>query len=309
MQSFHHHQFRDVSLLCLRKQSLNESVSVVIPTLNEESTIAGIVGIIRESLMERVPLVDEIMVVDSGSEDRTCELAAAAGARVFQASQIAGELGDHPGKGENLWKSQFVTRGSICVFIDGDILDFHEGFVTGLVGPLVENASLQYVKGFYRRPLQVASGALEEGGGRVSELLVRPFFSLFYPQLCAFHQPLAGEYAVRRGLLERLSFPTGYAVEAAHLIDVLALQGIDAFAQCDLHSRRHRNRPLDELGAMSCTILHALLQRAQRDGKLELSEELVNSYLRPHGSGVTETPIPTQERPPFVSLNALSHTS
>ncbi len=309
MQSFHHHQFRDVSLLCQRKQSLRESVSVVIPTLNEESTIATIVEIIRESLVEKFPLVDEIVVVDSGSGDRTCERAAAAGARVFQASQIAEFLGDHPGKGENLWKSQFVTRGSICVFIDGDILDFHEGFVTGLVGPLLENASLHYAKGFYRRPLQLASGPLEQGGGRVSELLVRPFFSLFYPELCSLHQPLAGEYAVRRSLLEQLSFPTGYAVEAAHLIDVLALYGIAAFAQCDLDSRRHRNRPLEELGAMACSILHTLLLRAQRDGILVLSQELVNSYLRPHGSSLTEMPILGQERPPFVSLNALSHSS
>lgn len=289
-------------------QFLQESVSVVIPTLNEESTVATIVATIRESLMERVPLVEEIIVVDSGSTDRTCERAAAAGARVFLASQIADFLGDHPGKGENLWKSQFVTRGSICVFIDADILDFHEGFVTGLVGPLVENSSLQYVKGFYRRPLQVAGGPLEQGGGRVSELLVRPFFSLFYPALCAFHQPLAGEYSVRRSLLERLSFPTGYAVEAAHLIDVLALHGMDSFAQCDLDSRRHRNRPLEELGAMSCTILHALLQRAQRDGKLVLSSDLVNSYLRPHGSSVAEMPVLAEERPPFLSVNALSHT-
>lgn len=309
MQSFHHQQFRDVSLLCQRKQALGESISVVIPTLNEESTIGAIVETVRVSLMERVPLVDEILVVDSGSADRTCERAVAAGALVFQAAKIAEFLGDRPGKGENLWKSQFVTRGSICVFIDGDILDFHQGFVTGLVGPIVENASIDYVKGFYRRPLHVAGAALEQGGGRVSELLVRPFFSLFYPELCAFHQPLAGEYAVRRRLLERLPFPTGYAVEAAHLIDVLALCGIDAFAQCDLDSRRHRNRPLEELGAMSCTILQTLLQRAQRDGKLVLSQELMKTYLRSQGSSLAEIPVPAAERPPFVSLNALTHSS
>ena len=298
-----------MSLLCQRKQIVNESVSVVIPTLNEESAISAIVTKIRESLMERTLLVDEIIVIDSGSEDRTCELAAAAGARVLQASQIAPNHGNHPGKGENLWKSQFVTSGSICVFIDGDILDFHEGFVTGLVGPLVENASLQYVKGFYRRPLQVAGGSLMQGGGRVSELLVRPFFSLFYPQLCAFHQPLAGEYAVRRGLLERLSFPTGYAVEAAHLIDVLALCGADSFAQCDLDSRRHRNRPLEELGAMSCAILQNLLHRAQRDGKLVLSQELASQYLRAHDHHLADLPLLSEERPPFVSLHDPSHTS
>ncbi len=293
--------------MCDRKQAQAQTISVVIPTLNEEATIAAIVAEIREKLMEQVPLVEEIIVVDSGSSDRTCELAAAAGAKVFAASEIVPEFGDHPGKGENLWKSQFVTSGSICVFIDGDILDFHQGFVTGLVGPLLENPSVDYVKAFYRRPLQMTTEPSSHGGGRVSELLMRPLFSLFYPQLCEFHQPLAGEYAVRRSLLERLSFPSGYAVETAHLIDALALCGMEGFAQCDLDSRRHRNRPLDELGAMACSILQVFLQRAERDGFLHLSKDLGQSYIRhvatEQGWQMEDVPMSTIERPPFASLN------
>ena len=308
MKVYHHQQFGDLQALYHRKQSQEQTISVVIPTLNEEATIAAIVTEIREKLMDQVPLVDEIIVVDSGSRDRTHERAAAAGAKVFLASEIVPEFDNHPGKGENLWKSQFVSSGSICVFIDGDILDFHMGFVTGLIGPLLENPDVDYVKAFYRRPLQTAREPSSHGGGRVSELLMRPLFSLFYPQLCEFHQPLAGEYAVRRSLLERLSLPSGYAVETAHLIDALALCGIDGFAQCDLDSRRHRNRPLDELGAMACSILQVFLQRVERDGLLHLSKELGQSYIRhlatDNGWQMEEVPILTIERPPFASLNA-----
>lgn len=313
MKIYHHQQFDDASALCQRKQAQGQTISVVIPTLNEESTIAAIVVAIREKLIEQVPLVDEIIIVDSGSADRTCAFAAAAGARVYAAAEIAPEFGNHPGKGENLWKSQFVSSGSICVFIDGDILDFHSGFVTGLVGPLLDHAEVDYVKAFYRRPLQTAVEPSNHGGGRVSELLMRPLFSLFYPQLCEFHQPLAGEYAVRRSLLECLPFPSSYAVETAHLIDALALGGIESFAQCDLDSRTHRNRPLDELGAMACSILQVFLQRAERDGLLHLPEELGKSYIRhvatEQGWRMEEMPILNLERPPLNSLNATNPRS
>jgi glucosyl-3-phosphoglycerate synthase len=160
--------------------------------------------------------------------------------------------------------------------------------------------------------LQTAAEPLSQGGGRVSELLMRPLFSLFYPQLCEFHQPLAGEYAVRRSLLERLSFPCGYAVETAHLIDVLALCGIEGFAQCDLDSRQHRNRPLDELGAMACSILQTFLQRAERDGLLRLPEALGKSYIRTvataQGWSLEELPLAMAERPPFASLHETAHS-
>ena len=285
-------------------------MSVVIPTLNEESTVGAIVKSIRRACTEESSLVDEIIVMDSGSSDATVAVAEAAGATVYAAAEVAEEWGNHPGKGENLWKSQFVTNGTICVFVDADILNFHPGYISGLVGPLLENEEVHYVKAFYQRPLQVDGEPLEQEGGRVSEILMRPLFSLFYPELCAFHQPLAGEYAVRRSLLEKLSFPTGYAVEAAHLIDVLSLCGMSAFAQCDLDSRLHRNRPLEELGAMSCTILHTVVKRAERDGLLRLPRGMGDAYIRHVASdqswNLTKKPVTQVERCAISSLHAAS---
>jgi len=281
---------------------------VVIPTRNEATTIGAIVRSIREAWMERCSLVDEIIVMDSGSTDDTVHLAKEAGAIVYFAHQVAPEHGNHPGKGENLWKSQFVSRGSICVFIDGDILNFHPGYISGLVGPLLENPQTHFVKGFYQRPLQVAGKAIEQGGGRVSELLVRPLFSLFYPELCALHQPLAGEYAVRRSLLEQLSFPTGYGVEIAHLMDVWSMYGIGSFAQCDLDSRLHRNRPLEELGVMSCTLLHTFLHRAERDGWMQWLQQpgdhCIQHAWMSHEWQLRQTPVLDHQRPPYSSLTA-----
>jgi glucosyl-3-phosphoglycerate synthase len=283
---------------------------VVIPTRNEAATVGRIIHEIRNAWMNDCGLVDEIIVMDSGSSDDTIAIAQAAGATVYAAEEVAAGLGNHPGKGENLWKSQFVSSGSICVFIDADILNFHPGYIAGLVGPLLENPQTHYVKAFYQRPLQVDGEPIAQSGGRVSELLVRPLFSLFYPELCGLHQPLAGEYAVRRSLLERLSFPCGYGVEIAHLIDVLSMAGMDAFAQCDLDSRLHRNRPLHELGVMSCTILQTFLQRAERDGKLLLTQPTCDHFLQyrslSQGWLMQKTPVNDCERPPFLSITALS---
>lgn len=303
IRTYHHRDF-SLAELCRKKRAKGESISVVIPTLNEEQTIGAIVEIIRRELMDDGSFVDELIVVDSGSHDQTRTLAAAAGAQVFLAEEIRPELGHQRGKGENLWKSQAVTSGSISVFVDGDILNFHAGYILGLVGPLLEEAALQYVKGFYQRPLCTQLGDLEQEGGRVSELLMKPFFSLFYPALRALHQPLAGEYAVRRQLLEQLPFPTGYAVEVAHLMDVLALHGIEVFAQCDLDSRRHRNRPLSELSEMSCSLMQTLLLRAQRDGKLQLSPNELPWWgdASPFDSSLAQERQPWRELSPIPSL-------
>lgn len=303
IRTYHHRDF-SLAELCRKKRVQGETISVVIPTLNEEQTIGAIVEIIRRELMDDGSFVDELIVVDSGSHDQTRTIAAAAGAQVFLAEEIRPELGHQRGKGENLWKSQAVTSGSISVFIDGDILNFHAGYILGLVGPLLEESALHYVKGFYQRPLCTQLGDLEQEGGRVSELLMKPFFSLFYPALRALHQPLAGEYAVRRQLLEQLPFPTGYAVEVAHLMDVLALHGIEVFAQCDLDSRRHRNRPLSELSEMSCSLMQTLLLRAQRDGKLQLSPNELPWWgdALPLDSSLAQERQPWRELSPIPSL-------
>lgn len=280
MQRFHYKSFADVWRLLDLKQAAAQQVTVCIPTLNEAETIGAIVRCIREELIERVPLVDEILVVDSASVDGTREIAASEGATVFASAAIAPDAGSHLGKGENLWKALHVARGSIICFIDGDIMNFHEGFVSGLVGPLLERADIDYVKAYYERPLAMGDTTHATGGGRVSEILVRPLISMFYPELAKFLQPLSGEYAARRELLESLSFPIGYGVEIAHLIDLARDGRMSRIAQVDLEKRIHRNRDDGDLGDTAFAILRVMLRRLERDGRLTLSEPLPEIHQR-----------------------------
>lgn len=280
MKSFHHTDFADPGPLLAVKQSLGLKISACIPTLNEEGTIARIVTCLREALIDRHPLLDELVVIDSGSTDRTRELAAESGATVHLAAEILPGLGPRTGKGENLWKAVHQCRGEILCFLDGDISNIHPRFVLGTVGPLLADPTLAYVKGFYERPLLAREGVDPRGGGRVTEILVRPLFRRFFPELARLHQPLAGEYAARRQVLERIPFPTGYGVETSHLIDISRLAGADAIAQTDLDERIHRNRSLADLGRMSGQILDAFFARL------------------PGG------PAASDERPPLMSLDA-----
>ena len=266
--TFHHTQFADMDDLLRRKKEQGQSISLCIPTLNEAGTIAAVVAPLRAELQERFPLLDEIAVIDSGSVDRTLELAAAAGADVYRAADILPALGHYCGKGENLWKAVYQLKGDIMVFVDGDIRNIHPRFVTGLVGPLLHRPEIGYVKSFYERPLCNAAADQSSGGGRVTEILIRPLFSLYFPALTAFIQPLAGEYAVRREILEQLAFPVGYGVETAHLIDVAALGGLGVFAQTDLDERRHRSRTNRELGKTSFAVLQVMAKRLLERGIL-----------------------------------------
>ncbi len=275
-QRFHHRQFADVNALVALKKS--QRISVCIPTLNEADTVGSIVSIIRETLVGSHGFVDEILVIDSGSEDATREIAAAAGATVHLASEILPAEEPHHGKGENLWKALHVASGEIICYIDGDILNFHPGFITGLTGPLLTDPGIDYVKAFYERPLAYGDESHSTGGGRVSEILVRPLISLFYPELGGILQPLSGEYAARRSTLESLTFPVGYGVEIAHLIDLARDGKIDRIAQTDLVKRIHRNRDDDELGSMAFAILRVVLRRLQRDGKIALATPLPDLY-------------------------------
>lgn len=308
MQRFHHKTFADVGRLLDLKQAAGQRITVCIPTLNEAGTIGAIIRSIREELVERVPLVDEILVVDSGSVDATREIAAAEGAVVFASAAIAPETGTHPGKGENLWKALHVARGSILCFIDGDIMNFHAGFVPGLVGPLLEDAGIDYVKAYYERPLAFGDATQASGGGRVSEILVRPMISLFYPELADILQPLAGEYAARRELLESLSFPVGYGVEIAHLIDLARDGGLVRIAQVDLEKRIHRNRDDGDLGDAAFAILRVMLRRLERDGKLTLAGELPEIHQRwlidENGIECLTRHLPEPERPPLADRRA-----
>jgi glucosyl-3-phosphoglycerate synthase len=308
MQRFHHSQFGDFSKLVEIKRSTGQHVSVCIPTLNEADTIGHIVSIIREELLERHALVDEILVVDSGSDDATREIAATAGAIVHLASDILPELESHTGKGENLWKALHVSSGDLICYIDGDISNFHAGFVTGLVGPLLTDPSLDYIKAFYERPLAYGDESHSTGGGRVSEILVRPLISLFFPELSSIIQPLAGEYAARRSTLESLPFPTGYGVEIAHLIDLAHDGRLTRIAQTDLVKRIHRNRDDDELGSMAFALLRVVLRRLERDGKISLASPLPALYqswtVDGDGIRVHSKTIPEPERPAIDSLPA-----
>ncbi len=261
LKTFHHTDFADPQRLLAAKRAQSTSLSVCIPTLNEEGTIARIVSCLREALVDRVPLIDELVVIDSGSTDRTRELAAESGAAVHLAADILPDHGNRTGKGENLWKAVYQCRGDILCFLDGDIGNIHPRFVLGTIGPLLTDASIDYVKGFYERPLLATEGVDPRGGGRVTEILVRPLLKRFFPDLARLHQPLAGEYAARRRVLERIPFPTGYGVETAHLIEAARLVGAEAIAQTDLDERLHRNRSLADLGRMSGQILEAFFAR------------------------------------------------
>lgn len=266
--TFHHAQFSDVGDLVRRKKEGNVTISLCIPTLNEAQTIAAVVTPLRLELQERYPLLDEIAVIDSGSVDRTIELATTAGADVYRAAEILPEMGRYCGKGENLWKAVYQLNGDIIVFVDGDVSNMHPRFVTGLVGPLLHRPEIGYVKSFYERPWCHDQADRAVGGGRVTEILIRPLFSLYFPELTPIIQPLAGEYAVRRELLEQLAFPVGYGVETAHLIDVYSLCGLGVFAQTDCSLRCHRTRTNRELGKMSFAVLQVMARRLREQGIL-----------------------------------------
>ena len=291
----HHREFAVESLLA-GKNRTSERIALVIPTLNEAATIGDIVGSARRIWMEEHPLLDEIHVIDSGSTDETLALASAAGAQVHLASALATEIPSPGGKGENLWKAGLVSKADILCFIDGDISNFEPWFVSGLLGPLLEDPSLLYSKAFYERPLAPDGGQPDPGGGRVTEILIRPLFSLHFPELAGIIQPLSGEYAMRRRLHRALPFPSGYGVEAAHLVDILRRFGLEVMAQVDLEHRRHRVRTTSELGRMASGVLHALWPRLPGHDSLPLSACPVHWHHGISWDGKSYTMTPEQIR-------------
>ncbi len=304
---FHHGEFSDLPALLEAKRRQGLTVSLCVPTLNEEDTIAEVVRCLKTALHDEVPLLDEIAVVDSGSNDRTREVAKAAGADVYLASEILPELPPARGKGENIWKATHQLKGDIICFVDGDVRNMHPRFVYGPLGVLLSQPEVLYTKGFYDRPhAAVEIGIRPAGGGRVTEALVRPLFSLFFPDLAGFVQPLAGEYAARRSVLEGLAMPTGYGVETAHLLDVYLQHGREALAQCDLDERIHRHQDTGSLGRMSFSILQAFFERAQKAGVLSSTQDLPTLYrhfVREEGAmRFLETDFPVTERPPLSTL-------
>lgn len=286
------------------------TVSVVIPARDEEATVGAIVATIRRELVERVRLVDELLVVDSRSTDATAAVAAAEGARVVAQDEVLPHLPAASGKGEALWKGLAASTGDLVVFVDGDLRDFDPGFVTGLLGPLLTDPGVAFVKGFHHRPLMDETGMHPDGGGRVTELVARPLINLLAPRLAGFVQPLGGEYAGRRAVLERVPFVTGYGVEIGLLFDLLELCGLDALAQVDLGVRLHRHQDTEALGRMSAQIMLAAHARLARRGMAAgvPATSLVQFRRGDSGHGVSRevvvTDVAIDERP---SLHTVRH--
>ncbi|ALC28417.1 glucosyl-3-phosphoglycerate synthase [Streptomyces bacillaris] len=272
------------------------SVSVVLPALNEEATVGAIVATIRRELMEKVRLVDELVVIDSGSTDATAAVAHEAGARVVHRDAILPRIPALPGKGEVLWRSLLVTSGEIVCFVDADLKDFSADFVSGTVGPLLTDPTVHFVKAMYDRPLGDTAGQ----GGRVTELVARPLLNLHWPQLAGFVQPLGGEYAVRRSLLERLPFPVGYGVELGLLVDALHTVGLDALGQVDVGVRRHRHQDGQALGRMAAAIYRTAQLRLSRG---HLVRPALTQFERGAEGFVPRThAVDTEERPPMREI-------
>ena len=274
-------------------------VSVVLPALDEEATVGAIVAAIVPLTRGPAPLVDELVVVDSGSTDRTIEVAADAGARVVLRGDVLPDLEPVPGKGEVLWRSLAATSGDLVCFLDSDLVDFDPGFVPALLGPLLTDQAVALVKGFYRRPLRLESAEADTGGGRVTELLVRPLLAALRPELAGVVQPLGGEYAGTRELLESVPFAPGYGVEIGLLLDTHSRLGLGGLAQVNLGVRKHRNRSLLQLGVMARQILAAALHRC---GAGDAGAPLTQ-FLQVGGEWLpSSTEVEATERPPMREL-------
>lgn len=271
--TFHSREFADLERLLALKEARDVTISLGLPALNEEATVGKVIRTVKTALMEEVPLLDEIVLIDSGSVDYTREIASDLGIPVHIHQEILPQHGAHHGKGEALWKSLYVLKGDIIAWVDTDIKNIHPRFVYGVLGPLLRDPKICYVKGFYRRPLREGDKLVAGGGGRVTELTARPFINLFFPELSGLIQPLSGEYAGRRWVLEQTPFFTGYGVETGLLIDLLDEYGLGAIAQVDLLERIHHNQPLPSLSKMSFAIMQVVFSRLEKRHQIRLLEE------------------------------------
>ncbi len=305
-RTFHHDDYSDVGRLVDLKEARGRTVSVCLPTLNVAPTLGRILRTFREELVDKYRLIDQLCVIDSRSTDGTVEIARQEGAGVFFDDEILAGLPGASGKGEALWKSIFALEGDIIVWVDSDIENIHPRFVYGLVGPLLEDPAIGYVKAFYERPIKREGVLQPSGGGRVTELTVRPLFNLFYPELSGLVQPLSGEYAGRRDVLESVPFFTGYGVESGLLLDISRKYGMDAIAQVDLDVRVHDNQSIDSLSKMSFGIMQAVFRRLEDDGKLSLTCEPGTVYNTVRRSGgvysIEPVEVPIVERPSMADV-------
>jgi glucosyl-3-phosphoglycerate synthase len=309
-RNYNHEDFADIERLVSAKRAAGLTISVGLPTLNVGSTVGPVVECLRRTLMDEQPLIDQLAIIDSRSEDDTVAHARGAGAEILFDDELLPSMGRARGKGEALWKSLAGLEGDLVFWIDSDIRNIHPRFIYGLAGPLLMDPSLAYIKGYYRRP--VATGANEEdqaageGGGRVTELMARPALNLFYPELSGFVQPLSGEYGGRREELERVHFFTGYAVETGLLVELLSTVGLEAMGQVDIEERVHANQTLGALSKMSFNILEALFMLLERDGRIELRvpySPVMQTVARvDHGYHLVPHELEVVARPPIIEV-------
>ncbi|MDQ3720624.1 MAG: glucosyl-3-phosphoglycerate synthase [Actinomycetota bacterium] len=290
IRAFHHSAY-PVEVL---REHKRETVTVVLPSRD----VAGTIGPIVEALTG-LELIDQVLVVDAASEDGTPEIARSLGAEAHQESDLVPSLGPAAGKGDAMWRALSVARGDIVAYMDSDTREFSAHFACGLLGPLLVEEGVEFLKGSFRRPFAGKAGDRPPGGGRVTELTARPLFSAFYPELAGFAQPLAGEVAARRALFERLPFACGYAIETSMLLHARDLVGIDRMAQVDLDERRNHHQSLEQLGPMSYAVLRVILERLRREGRL------LDDHAPPLQTADGRlVQVELVERPPFASLRA-----
>jgi glucosyl-3-phosphoglycerate synthase len=305
--TYHTREFMDLERLLQLKEDQKVSISLALPALNEEQTVGKVIETVRTALMDQIPLLDEMVLIDSGSEDQTREIAGDLGIPVYIHQEILPEYGAYHGKGEALWKSLYVINGDIIAWIDTDIKNIDPRFVYGILGPLLDSPNIRYVKGFYRRPLRQGDKTVAGGGGRVTEITARPFINLFFPELSGLIQPLSGEYAGRRSALEKMPFFTGYGVETGLLIDLMDEYGLEGIAQVDLLERIHHNQPLPSLSKMSFAIMQVVFSRLEKRHKLHLLEQsdltmnLVR-FSKRRGYFLDQEEIHEYERQPMISI-------
>lgn len=306
--TFHSSEFADLNYLMALKEKQGVTISLGLPALNEEETVGHVIQTLKTALMDEIPLLDEIVLIDSQSTDNTIKIAQEHGISTYIHQEVLPEVGSHAGKGEALWKSLYLLKGDIIAWVDTDITNIHPRFIYGLLGPLLKNPRIQYVKGFYQRPITIDNKLSGVGGGRVTELVARPIFNLFYPELSGIIQPLSGEYAGRRTALEQIPFFSGYGVETGLLIDLLDRFGLDALAQTDLEVRIHHNQPLAGLSKMSFAILQVFIARLEKRHGMQILDKANRSMKtiihEPERFGLEINHIADIERPPMLSLTS-----
>ncbi len=302
--TFHYLRF-DVRQLVKIKNKKNLKISLCLPTLNESQTIEYILRTTKKELYQE-GLLDEVIVIDSGSTDSTLDIVKSIGFKIIRHKDILKKYGTNQGKGEALWKSLHVLNGDIIAWCDSDIKNFHSKIIYGILGPLIMYDEILLVKAFYRRPLEIDGSYMKSEGGRVTEILVRPILNLFYPELSRILQPLAGEYAARREILEQIPFFTGYGVETGMLIDVYEKFGLDKIGQVDVIRRIHKNQPLSALSKMAFGILQAVLEKLQHYNKIIIVKELnkifsqIDYFKKEYF--ISQIKLEEKQRPPMAEI-------